>query len=561
MRTLCLLLLCSIVLFKATGQAGSLDSSFGNNGTFRTNYFPTSTAVQGSKIVVAGYILIGNNNYAFALARYTADGTRDASFGGTGLVITDFNDLDDRANAVVIQGDKIILAGYTTYFDTDFGVYFKNFALARYTTDGRLDSSFGENGKLIYSVSFKDDLATSMVLQGDKIVVSGIGYDSGNETLGFALARFTADGVVDHSFGFNGGLTNSIGVYKTSVAIQGDKIIVGGTYKFGENPEIILIRYTADGAQDGSFGENGLVVTDNESANSITVQGEKIIVGGLGLVRYTVDGALDSSFGENGSVITGINTNSIALQGNKIIVGGSAGNPENNTIDFALARYTTNGVLDASFGVNGKVLTDIGGSDAVQGIALHENRLYAVGSTSLGGGDNGAVAAYKLEAPVPAISISIADVTVYESQKYAVVTVRLSAPSTQVVRVHYITHNKTATCPKDYHSVKGTLQFAAGTTTAKIKIPIVNDNIAEHTEQFKVLLSNPQNATLLDSIGIVTIKDDDNKALMTAQVSTALQSDAQVTGQESTSLHIMPVPTPLQMPSPSSYRVLISSNR
>ncbi len=123
------------------------------------------------------------------------------------------------------------------------------------------------------------------------------------------------------------------------------------------------------------------------------------------------------------------------------------------------------------------------------------------------------------------------------------VTVQLSAPSTQVVQVDYHTHYITAYPTQDYLSTKWTLQFAAGTTTATIKIPIVNDSICEPTEQFEVLLSNPSNATLKDSIGIVTIKDDD-KALITAQASTALHSDAQVTGQESTSLHINASPNP-----------------
>ncbi len=153
----------------------------------------------------------------------------------------------------------------------------------------------------------------------------------------------------------------------------------------------------------------------------------------------------------------------------------------------------------------------------------------------------GVVAAYQLENPQP--SISIADVTVCESQKYAVLTVHLSAPSTQVVQLDYHTHNITAYPTRDYLSTKWTLQFAAGTTTAKIKIPIVNDTICEPTEQFEVLLSNPQNATLLDSIAIVTIKDDD-KASITAQASTALHSDAQLTGQQSTSLHIHASPNP-----------------
>src|SRR5205085_11307415 len=81
------------------------------------------------------------------------------------------------------------------------------------------------------------------------------------------------------------------------------------------------------------------------------------------------------------------------------------------------------------------------------------------------------------------------------------------------------------------------------TTTAKIKISIVDDSICEPTEQFEVILRDPLNATIKDSIGIVTITDDD-KALMAAQASTAQQNDAQVTRQQNSSLRILSSPNP-----------------
>ena len=123
-------------------------------------------------------------------------------------------------------------------------------------------------------------------------------------------------------------------------------------------------------------------------------------------------------------------------------------------------------------------------------MGLQGDRLYAVGSLPPNTVESyGAIAAYQLETPTPTEpTISISDVTVCESQKYAVVTVQLSAPTTQVVLVDYHTHNITAHPTRDYLSTKWTLQFAAGTTTATIKIPIVNDTICEPTEQFEVHL-------------------------------------------------------------------------
>jgi hypothetical protein len=220
---------------------------------------------------------------------------------------------------------------------------------------------------------------------------------------------------------------------------------------------------------------------------------------------------------------------SIVLQGDKIIAGGSNG-------DFALVRYTGDGTLDSSFGVNGEVITHLDGSSSIQGIALQQNRLYAVGSLGQSGESYGVIAAYQLEATGPAICIS--DVTVCESQKQAVVTVRLSAPSTQAVQVDYHTHYITAHPTRDYLSTKYTLQFAAGTTTAKVKIPIVDDSVCEPTEQFEVILRYPQHATIKDSIGIVTIKDDD------CTLTTMQQSSGQEKVQISTALSITASPNP-----------------
>jgi uncharacterized delta-60 repeat protein len=500
---------------------GALDVSFGEQGLL-TGYFPisrtyfTSTVIQGSKIIVAGS----------ALARYTADGTLDSSFGVNGKTTTDF-----IANAMALHGNKIVVAGYTSnYPNTDF-------ALARYSADGNLDSSFGVNGRVVTNFYgsgdyFSTEIANAIALQGDKIIVAGYIGNPYNRITDFALARYSANGTLDSSFGVNGLVTTNFGEidHANAIVLQGDKIIAAGhtSYTESDYPVFALARYTADGTLDASFGANGKVTTDffYSYANAIMLQREKIVVGGSfqgTLVRYKGDGTLDSSFGVNGIVANDISVNSIALQGDKIITGGGS----------MLVRYTADGNLDSSFGVNGTAITGFG----VNAIALHENRLYAVGSLGLFTGDSyGVVAAYQLEATGPTICLS--DVRVCESQKQAVLTVHLSAPSTQAVQVEYHTHYITAHPAKDYLSTKYTLQFAPGTTTAKIKLSIVNDSICEATEQFEVILRDPLNATIKDSIGIVTITDDDCN-LVTSQ-----QSSGQEKAQTSTALSITASPNP-----------------
>src|SRR5436305_1462402 len=169
MRKLSLLLLFSIALCYAIGQPGSLDSSFGNNGIQTTAFYNNprtsfwSICIQGNKIIAAGYAY---NPVAqssdFALARYTANGTLDSSFGVNGKVTTVFDSLDDQANAIVLQGDKIIVAGTTT------GIFISDFALARYTADGKLDPSFGVNGKVRTDFdSSYDHGANAIAIQGN----------------------------------------------------------------------------------------------------------------------------------------------------------------------------------------------------------------------------------------------------------------------------------------------------------------------------------------------------------------------------------------------------------
>jgi hypothetical protein len=236
-----------------------------------------------------------------------------------------------------------------------------------------------------------------------------------------------------------------------------------------------------------------------------------------------VNGKVKTDFNNSYDVAT-----SLVLQGNKIMLGGYTGDSFYGPFDFALARYAADGKLDSSFGEGGKEITHLGGNARLQGITLHQNKLYAVGDVTIDATNTyGVVAAYQLEAPEP--TISIADVTVSESKKLAVVTVRLSKPTNKVVRVHFITRDKTAVHSQDYLSISGPLLFIPGVnTTAKIIIPILDDNQQEGDEHFEIVLSNAHNATIQDSIGVVTILDNDGSSI----------------AKQSTSLHINVSPNP-----------------
>ncbi|MBK1641818.1 hypothetical protein CKO12_08040 [Chromatium okenii] len=325
-------------------ETGKVITSFGS-GSGR------SVAIQtDGKILVAG-----SSGSDFALVRYNTDGSLDSSFGG---VITDFGGGYDSGYSVTLQKDgKILVAGTSS----------NNFALARYNTDGSLDSSFDGDGKV--TTDFSGNGYSVTVQKDGKILVAG------SSDSDFALARYNIDGSLDTSFDDDGKIvTNFGGAYGSSgqsVTVQTDgKILVTGSSSY----DFAVARYNTDGSLDASFDGDGKVTTDfggdgywnsGDSGYSVTLQtdGKILVAGGnsydFAIARYNANGSLDTSFGGDGEVTTdfdGYDSGySVTLQTDgKILVAGG------NSYDFALARYNTNGSLDASFDGDGKITTDFG---------------------------------------------------------------------------------------------------------------------------------------------------------------------------------------------------------
>ena len=118
-------------------------------------------------------------------------------------------------------------------------------------------------------------------------------------------------------------------------------------------------------------------------------------------------------------------------------------------------------------------------------------------SCSGGGGGNG-----------PTISIS--NRTISESKSKAIMMVTLSAASTSTVKVKYASANGSATAGSDYTARNGQITFMPGQTQKTATINLINDNVAENTENFTVNLSQPQGgATIANAVGTVTVTDND----------------------------------------------------
>ncbi|MCX5008692.1 calcium-binding protein [Streptomyces sp. NBC_00638] len=440
----------------AIAAPGDLDPTFSGDGKVLTGFADDDhagdVAVQsdGKIVSVGASVDFSVLESRFALTRHNTDGTPDTTFGGDGTVTTPINNMDpdlqwSEAHALALQPDgKIVVAG-SSWRGSENCCWF---TVARYNTDGTLDSGFGGGDGRVFTDFGGPDEARDVAVQPDgKIVAAGFGG------AGVALARYNADGSPDTGFGGGDGQVSNDpapelpeeGGDGRALALQSDgKIVVGGqvgTTRF----DFTLLRYTTNGTLDTSFSGDGIERTDfgdYESVEGLAVQsdGKVVAAGGSGgsfaLARYNTNGTLDTSFDGDGRVLTpGGGAADVKLQPSdgRIVVAGSNG-PGGN---FAVRRYNPDGSQDSAFGTGGVATADFGGSDAARGVALQsDGKIVAAG----GGGPNSSFALARFEgggtAPPPPAG---ADLSVTKSGP---ATVSIGDRPTYSVRV---TNNSTTT--------------------------------------------------------------------------------------------------------------------
>jgi uncharacterized delta-60 repeat protein len=298
--------------------------------------------------------------------------------------------------AVVIDSrDRIVVAGTAGYSGQH------EFALARYKPNGRLDRSFSVDGRVTTNFPGGDTSALGVAIDSHGRIVAA-GYTGDYPDWDGALARYKPNGARDRSFGTGGKVITDF--VATSVAIDShDRIVVAGSGLGDLDSDFLIARYHRDGNLDPAFGTGGEVTTDfggSDGASSIAIGSHGRIVtagdtsppsgGGseFALARYTRDGSLDASFGAGGKVITdfrgrqdGATSVAIDSRGRTVAVGSTADHRivyhGSAGSRFALARYKPNGHLDRSFSHNGKVSKPHG---AAQGGAIDSrDRIVAAG--------------------------------------------------------------------------------------------------------------------------------------------------------------------------------------
>jgi len=249
--------------------------------------------------------------------------------------------------------------------------------LSSLAADGALDPGFSGDGKVTsdFGNPFTFDDAVDVLIQPDgKIIVGGVTGDFGD------LARYHPDGTLDSTFGGDGsGARSGVGVQAIALQSDGKIVVAGGDTVIGSGVDFAVARFNTNGSlDDGSasdstpgdaFGTNGRVTTD---------------------------------FGDDD------NARAVALQSDgKIVVAGHRGPTSSGPdVDFAIARYNTNGSLDDGsagdstpadvFGTAGKVRTDFAGDEDVARdvIIQPDGRILVAGHREFNGNPSFALARY-----------------------------------------------------------------------------------------------------------------------------------------------------------------------
>ena len=338
----------------------------------------------------------GSGDNDFGVLRYNPDGSLDTSFGVNGRQIISFNrggEHDDVATSVAIDSsNRIVIAGYVQFSsggDYDFGV-------ARLTSSGSLDSSFSSDGKA--TIAFDEGGGTRRPRRGvaidwfGGIILAGSAQMSSGGDYDFAVARLTSSGSLDTSFGTNGKVTTAFnnggsdndGANAVAIDNSGRIVAAGGAqFSSGGDYDFAVARYTSTGVLDTSFSSDGKRTiafdnggTDADAVRSVAIDDQdRIVLAGyttlgsgdsdFAVARLTDSGSLDTSFSSDGKATVPFDIGPsgsrlddafqvLVDQGGRIVLAGSAQVSSSGDIDFAVARLLENGTRTTSSPVTAK---------------------------------------------------------------------------------------------------------------------------------------------------------------------------------------------------------------
>lgn len=388
----------SIARFSTT--PGSLDPSFGNGGKVVTPITVNSVgsvALQtDGKIVVAA--TLDDFNIAtevFATVRYLPNGTLDGSFGNGGIVRTAFSNFLNTARALAITpAGKIVAAGEA---DSANGSV-DEVAVARYTSTGTLDATFGNGGKVTTPISGFFAGAYVALLQPDGKLLAGVLAipPSDEAPLQAIVLRYNVNGSLDPFFGKNGSVITSLNGTINGLAVESDNsiLVLSGTS---------VVRLSSSGTvlptAAGSF-----VALTHTSTSAFQTNAQIVLAGtaadfgdrhdiDVHMSRLSLNGINDATFnspiidfeGEGPNALQNI-AQALTIGTNGKIVAGGFARTSSGASHFALARFNANGSLDTAFGSGGKVVTTFSGEELLDALtAQGDGKTVAVGTSLVPG--------------------------------------------------------------------------------------------------------------------------------------------------------------------------------
>ena len=381
-----------IITSSLHAQPGTIDSSFGVNGTVLRNNFPGAYQEVYSRF--NGKILVARLADTTAyITQYSNSGIPEKTIRLASVDIQGSYRVKKGTFHIIRANSDGKFFGAGDMFYLDEAVAF----VARFNKDGSLDSSFATNGVAQYTAGNFGHIVSLIVQPDNKLLLSVLEiYDAVPEIDIPGLIRYLPDGTRDSSFGANGLVRNVMG--HNSMQLQHDgKIILGNGFR-----NIQLSRRNRDGSLDSTFGKGGTALinvpyvtsfSDNFYLVQLTIQSDnKILAIGKGSIditanyasctRINANGKLDKSFADNGFARTPLYASSTYIEpvravlqrDGKIIIGGKTGVYFPPTPDTsALLRLNRNGSLDRSFGNNGYVKYAYAAGFAMYDIALQQD--------------------------------------------------------------------------------------------------------------------------------------------------------------------------------------------
>lgn len=309
---------------------GTLDPSFGTGGVARNALASSGNFGRGVTVLPSGKIVVAfaayGTDFSFGIARYEANGSLDTTFGTNGFTITDIGPGTDEVLAMAVQPDgKYVLVGSTqaTGGRTDF-------AVARYTTAGVLDPSFGTGGIATATPAAQINVARAVAVRDDgTIVVAGSASATTPNSDRFTVARFTGTGALDPSFDGDGmrvlALGTDVSRAHSVLAEPHGHVIAGGFAYEGVTAQGEAVRFAVDGSLDLSYAGDGSAELPNSVVAMVRQRDGKVLAASTttaqiraSVVRLTIDGVLDAGFGAAGVAATGFDADNrptaIALQ-------------------------------------------------------------------------------------------------------------------------------------------------------------------------------------------------------------------------------------------------------